>query len=403
MHPERRALALVLAGVALIATVGMTAWFFAKFERKTLEIPVGASAEARRNPFLAAERFLARLGIPVESRAGGDLLRRLPPASDTLVVNGLGHLNPERQEALRAWLEEGGRLVVEAKEIWEDGDHPDDLLGTLGIRLKSVDQEDSDCGTEALAQLVAAEKAPPLEVAFSPCWALELVDLDGTEIGAEGHTRLVRVPIGEGQLTVVSDSAFMTNAGIGKRDHALALAYLTRPAPSGKIWLLHDSAVPWLGALLWSAAPGALLGLAVLLPIWLWSLGARLGPLEPPPDRRRRDLAEHLEANGSFLWRRGLASRLVEPTRKRVLAAWQRRHPGLRELRPQEQATAIAEATGLPPDDLVETLLVHRDEPRSFIEQAQRLQWLWHGARPSRQARQPAAKTRHQRPDERNG
>jgi hypothetical protein len=119
-----------------------------------------------------------------------------------------------------------------------------------------------------------------------------------------------------------------------------------------------------------------------------------LGPLEPPRGRRRRDLAEHLEANGTFLWRQGLAFRLVEPTRKRVLAAWQRRRPELRRMGPQEQATAIAEATGLPPDALAEALLALRDEPRAFAEQAHRLQWLWHGARPSRQARQPATKTR---------
>jgi hypothetical protein len=84
----------------------------------------------------------------------------------------------------------------------------------------------------------------------------------------------------------------------------------------------------------------------------------------------------------------------VEPTRKRVLAAWQRRRPELRRMVPQEQATAIAKATGLPPDALAEALFALRDEPRAFVEQAQRLQWLWHGARPSRQARQHATKIR---------
>ena len=394
MHPERRALSLLLTGVVLIGAAGLTAWFFANFERKTLEVPAGASAEARRNPFLAAERFLARLGIPVESRAGRDLLRQFPPTSDTLVLNGLGPLNAERREALRAWIEGGGRLVVEAKEIREDGDQPDDLLGTLGVRLKSVEPEDSDCTSEVLAELFADEGHPPLEVAFSSCRALELGDREGTKVGAKGHTRLALVPIGEGQLTVLSDSAFMTNSGIGKRDHALVLAHLAEPAPGGKVWLLYDSSVPWLGALLWAAAPGALLGAALLIPVWLWSLGARLGPLEPPPDRRRRDLAEHLVANGTFLWRQGLASRLVEPTRKRVLAAWQRRRPELRLMGPQQQARAIAKATGLPPDTLAEALLALRDEPLAFVEQAHRLQWLWHGARPSRQARQPATKTR---------
>ena len=136
MHAERRALSLVIAGVALIAATGLTAWFFANFERQTLEVPVGASMEARRNPFLAAERFLARLGIPVESVAGRDLLRQFPPTSDTLVVNGLGPLNPERQEALRAWIEGGGHLVVEAKETSEDGGNPTTCRAHLGFGSK---------------------------------------------------------------------------------------------------------------------------------------------------------------------------------------------------------------------------------------------------------------------------
>ncbi len=400
MAGDRRILMLILTGSVLIGTAGLASWFFANFERSTLEIPVGASAQARRNPFLAAERLLARLDIQAESRAGRDLLRRLPPPSDTLVVNGLSPLDPERQAALRTWIAEGGRLVVKATEIWEDEAPPNDLLGELGIGLKALDPKDCNCKTETLGEAVVTPGAPPLKIAFAAGHALALNDVDGQQVEAGGHPRLVRVPIGAGELVALSDTEFMTNGAIGERDHALFVAHLVSPPRGGKVWLVYDSALPWLGALLWAAAPGALIAAAVLIPVWLWSLGARLGPLEPPPDRRRRDLAEHLEASGAFLWRYGLASSLVEPTRKRVLAAWQRRQPELRGLPPKDQATLIARTLGEPADALTEALLTQADDRRGFADQARRLQGLWQGARPRLQAGQPTNKTHQPRSHE---
>lgn len=409
MGAERRILALVLTGAMLIAGAVLTAWFLSNFERRTLEIPIGASAAARRNPFLAAERFLSRLAIPVESRPGRELLHRLPPPTDTLAMHTLTPLAPERRAALRAWIAAGGRLVADGGEVRDDGPHPDDLLGELGIRLQSVAPAGTDCAGETLAEAVAGTGGPVLRVAFSPCWALATAgegDAPGqtpgtvVAIAAGGHPRLLQVRIGRGLLTVVSDNRFMTNDAIGDRDHALFVAGLLAPPPGGKVWLLYDSAVPWLGALLWDAAPGALIGAAVLIPIWLWSLSARLGPLEPPPDRRRRDLTEHLEATGTFLWDRGLAASLAEPTRKRVLAAWQRRRPELRHLAPRGQAAAIAQATGTPPDALVQALVAQVpgvSDRQGFLDRARTLAGLWHGARPPRHGRQPPAPTHRPR------
>ena len=407
MAPERRTLALVLTGLLLIGMAAFTAWFLTNFERRTQQVPIGAAAAARRNPMLAAERFLTRLGIPVESSAGRGLLRQLPPVTDTLVVNGLGPLSTARQAALRAWLQDGGRLVVEAVDLWDDaGDaeapsdaasaaapaaapDPDDLPGAFGIRLRETEEDaDATSGKDRDQILAKASWMPggePLSVAFHPDWYLEAAGVAGaTEVIAGGRTRMVRLPVGAGMLTVSSDHLFLTNDRIGRHDHALFLAYLVQPAPGGKVWLLYDSAVPWLGTLLWAAAPAGISAAAILVLVWVWSLGARLGPLEQAPDRRRRDLIEHLDAAGAFLWRHGRAAGLVEATRRQVFAVWQRRRPDLHQLAQQDQIAGIAEASRLLPQQVRAALTTQADDAQGFIEQTKVLKALWHGARPRR-------------------
>ena len=68
-----------MAGLGAILIAAFVSWFLENFERRSLEIDSGYSQAARRNPFLAAERFLARLDIGVESRSGRDRVGGLAP------------------------------------------------------------------------------------------------------------------------------------------------------------------------------------------------------------------------------------------------------------------------------------------------------------------------------------
>ena len=382
MPPERRVLSLVLVGLVLIVIGSFTAWFLNNFEPQTIELAVGASAQARRNPYLAAERLLSRLGVPVEGRAGRGLLRQLPPTTDTLVVSGLGPLDPDQRAALRAWLQAGGRLVVEAVDLWDDDDEPDDLPGDYGIRLREAPGRRGDQPHQVLANLTWLGMDQPLTLGFQSDWYLDVEGAPGAStVSADGRVRMVRLPVGAGALTVTSDQQFLTNDGIGQRDHALVLARLALPAPGGKVWLLHDSAVPWLGVILWAAAPQAVIAAAVLVLAWGWSLGARLGPLAPRRTRRQRDLLEHLDAAGAFLWRRGHASQLVDATRRQVLTAWQRRRPDLRRLDREAQIQAISITSDLTHAVVAEALRADPSDRPRFIVQTRALAALWRASR----------------------
>lgn len=401
MSAERRVTTLVLVGLVVILAAALGRWFLANFERRTETIPVGLSAAARRNDLLAAERYLARLGIPVESVAGRGLLVELPPPTDTLLVRGLGPTDPARRARLRDWLEQGGRLVVEAMRVTgPDEQAPsDDLLADFGIRLRAAEAAPGarEGDGKLRVAVVGADQARPSTVSFLANYYLDVADASAGDVCAGQRPRLVTRAVGRGRLTVLSDSRFMGNAEIGKLDHAFVTARLVAPAPGGKVWLLYDSAMPWLGELLWSSAPQALVSAALALVAWLWSIGGRLGPLLPLPPPGRRDLLEHLEASGDFLWRHGRAVRLVESSRRRILARWLRGHPDLARADAMAQASAVAKAIARPADAVMRALMVQAEDESAFVAQARLLRSVWlnatRGAPPGRPGRRSATTT----------
>ena len=89
-NAERRiGIYLAVGAVLGLAMLG-TWWFVGNFERVEVDVRRGYSQEARRNPFLAAERYLARLDLDVRSIAGRDLLLNSPSEPGTLIINNFG-------------------------------------------------------------------------------------------------------------------------------------------------------------------------------------------------------------------------------------------------------------------------------------------------------------------------
>jgi len=378
MPAERRIGPPLIWGLAITLAVMLTSWFLNNFERQTREIETGFSWNARKNAFLAAERFLLRLDIAAESVAGRGRLRDLPAPQDVLLVKGLGPMNDQRREALHQWLSAGGHLVVEAMELWEPDAEADsrDFLARYGVRLRESEEKPPD---DTVIGEVDVEHYPvTLEAEFLARYYLE--DAEGEAHGAVsagGYYRLLQYRVGEGALTVASDLALFSNAGIGERDHALFLALLTEPQEGGMIWLLYDSGVPGLGTLLWRSAPYALIAAACLVVITLWHLGARLGPLLPAPEPGRRDLLAHLHALAHFQWRHGRGSSLTRVTRERVERAWLRRHPPLRGLNPTERAAWIAERTRIAAVQVQGALYPQAEDNRLLVARTALLQRLW--------------------------
>lgn len=367
----------LLGALALLLSVAVWLWFERNFEWQLREVTTGWSAAAKRNPFLAAEQFLRRVGFEVESVPGRDLLRDLPPPSDLLIVNGLETLNSERRQRLRAWLEQGGELLVEAMRVLEPDAAPreDDFLAGFGALLRANPDGASD---EVIAQIAFVDYPEPVRVGFRSGFFLEDANQQASaNARADGLPRLLQYRVGDGLLTVTSDNVFLTNDDIGNHDHALALALMSIDAD--KVWLVYNHAALGLATLLWRAAPQAIIAAAVLLTALLWHLSGAIGPPLPEPARARRDLADHLEAAAALLWRYGRGGLQMEATRKRVEQAWLRRHPLLHDLDKAGRARWIGEqiGTGVSTSQVYDALYQRHHRAQDFTAQSRLLQRLW--------------------------
>lgn len=368
------AVAVVVAGVAW----GVY-WFLHNFQRATRTVRSGYSEAALRDPFLAAERFVTRMGGRVTRVAGTDLWRSPPPADGVLIIYRFWQdSDPRRRQALRRWVEGGGRLIVaaDATLLGRHGVRPHGFLAQLGVRLKPAKLDPGKRPPESAA-IKFAEQAKPVHVRLSPF--RYLLDASGkatAEVPWGAGFCLLQYRLGDGLVTVVSDNGFLTNREIGDDDDALALALLIDLPRRSQVWFVHDVEMPSLPAVIWKAAAAAVIAAAVALLLWLWRLGSRFGPLLPPLQRPRRDLGEHLEASANFLWRLDDCQQLFRANRQRLEQAWLAKHYLLQPMPPEARCRWIAARAGLSPRAVERALHGEYLAERDFVELSSYLQRL---------------------------
>ncbi len=362
--------------VVLALLAAPVALFFACFERRETEVEVGASREARRNPYLALARLLERMGKPVVVFDDPVRLEQLPPPPATLILpTSRLSLSDVRSEALLDWVEAGGHLVVVTYSMWGEPDRRADLiLDRFDLRQHLAapgEGEDDDAEAESedaepaspssaseaastfeteTAEAWFAELEQPLEVEFAQQFVWE----DPKELavwtvaGAEG-AHLIELRHGAGLIDALTDELFLRNDKIDRADHA---EFVLRLLPSGEgeprpVWILFAEEWPGLLALVRERAWPALISLGVLLALMLWRPLLRFGPLLPAPSPERRRWMEHLEAAGRFHWRHDRGRSLIDAMRAAVLLEVRERHPALGKRGARELADRLAAASGL--------------------------------------------------------
>lgn len=390
------------AGIVFVVTVLLAVlavygyWLEANFETREREVVTGVSEKARRNPLLAAERFLNAIGREVVSVSGRDRLLEPPAPGDVLLVNRFSaNLPVEREEALVEWMSRGGHLILAPGRPWDEETETGGsrFLEGFGIRL----EEGAACGCPEDESAAADADELELEEWESPEEGSELADEAGAEeeqegivatlpgreealavsfdadlilrdideisdwrIGEEGATHLLQIWLGEGRLTVLSDIGFLHNEQIGELDHAAFLASLVEGG--GKIWLLYSSNMPSLLSLLWDNQPYILVSLCLAVVLWVWWLTGFTGARRMLSGTPRRNLLEHLDAAAAYAWRVDRARQMSAASRQAVFRAWVQKHPRLQQLERKPRCAWIAEHSGLP-QETVESALY--GEPRN--------------------------------------
>jgi hypothetical protein len=324
------------AGIAVLAALAVL-WFFSANERVPVKEWVGPSGEARRNPFLAAERFTLRMGLPSRELRALTELDELPAGAVLILPNHRQAIDPRRIREIVSWAEAGGHLIAEA----ELPGVADALFDRLSVRRSAA---------PILPKPLAVERpgAGPLNVSLHDGAALQLPP--GPLLlraGVRDSVKLAAFQRGKGVVTVATSLQFARNRLIGEHDNAEFLWELVGLTPAAELrFYLHPQRLSLWGFLKEQAAPVLAAG-AALLALWLWHVGPRFGPVAPDAPPARRRLLDHLRASGRYYWASGLRARLVGAARDAALRRVARAHPDFATDTPELRAARLAALVGM--------------------------------------------------------
>jgi len=367
---KSRAAAWLCGSVVLLALAGCS---WREIEEK--EIEIGYRGEARVRPFLAASRFLARMGLDVEDRFS---LETLPESGVVLWLPAEGDNTPSSAARIAKWVADGGHVIYllrgadsfindfaeEAR--WDDEDEeeekdrepgdkagkgepaesrdteapPEEPPGEAGEPAEA-DEENADASQEAtFASPLLEELGIEIRDREEAVNRVRLGDTDlGVEIpagsgfavprrlrspgkrfaaGPPGARAFVSFPRGEGRVTLLADAKALRNRYVGEPDHAAFLWNVIELEEAGHtIWMVRSTKTS-LFQLIWRHGRMAVISGGLFLILWLWWITRRFGPSLPDPETGNREFAQHLAMSGKFLWARTSGGALVEPVRRRI-------------------------------------------------------------------------------------
>ncbi|MGI0117476.1 DUF4350 domain-containing protein [Zooshikella sp. RANM57] len=342
---------------------------------------VPPSTEARLNEYLAAERFIQRNNIHIESHKNLKLLDHLPKTSDAIILSSSrASLSEHRRQQLDTWVRQGGHLLVSYSEPWLFDDQVlDPLLASWGIKAVYLQEDELDAlyGKKSSSKSEKDKSAKdvaqcetPVHLPITLTWPTEkeplAIDLrtDFGLVSTKGELllknsleppyQLIQKPIGDGRVTVLTYMGIWQNDEIGDYDHAYLLHLLLKDHSS--VWWLYGLEYPSLWQLLVQHALPILVSLGTFILFFCWYRAKRFGPTKPEASPERRQLLEHLQAVASFFWRNKQSSYLINTLKQQVEQRIRLHHKQYSELPQAKQYRLLATLSGLPVEEIQWTM-----------------------------------------------
>lgn len=318
----------------------------------------GPSPEALANPYLAAEHFLRQQGVTVEHANSLERLTTLPGKGNSLLLLGeRSNMSPRQVEQLLSWAKSGGHLLLVAEALWDEetGKSGDLLLDRLHIHQTLSDEPEEPAPSSKKPLKNKSQDLTKLYVDNETASAYFSFDTDFNltdprhqaqfSANSSRSSHLMQLDLGEGSVTVITDSDLWKTPNIGKHDNAWLLWYLNQGTA---VTLLFNSDFDDLFTLLMRYFPQALIALVSLIALALWRAGMRQGPTRSPTSNARRQLQEHLKASADFLLRRSGQGTLLHALQRDILRAARHRHPGFEHLDSAAQCRVLEHLTRQP-------------------------------------------------------
>jgi hypothetical protein len=355
--------------VALLAIAGVLMLIVSRMEFVEVKVPAPLKGEARTNPFYAAIRFMAELGVD----ATWERVFVTEPNQSVIVVSSWNWtLSSSRRDRLRKWVEAGGRLVVDSSlsgdlsefETWTG-------IGEEQADEDAIEAKEESDSAKGKDRPSATESAVQKALELRPCTTLtedgggrrfdvcdvgfprslkvsrkaEWVLRDGKYIHA------ARVRVGKGSVTVLNADPF------GYRDfllgdHARLIVAATQLRAGDDVAFLTEQDHASIVELTWQFGAPAVLLLALVVALGLWRSAARFGPLIAPPAAARRSLAEQIRGTGHFAVRFGGGKPLHTAAVRALRDAALKRQASYDRLSSEQRITALAKLSDVPADEL---------------------------------------------------
>src|SRR5688572_575106 len=350
----RLGLLLALAGFALLA------WIASSLTFKQVSVPMALRGEAARNPFYAAILFSRTL----DAQASWEQVFTDPRRDSVLVLSGWNWtLSRVRRERIEQWVEDGGRLVVDA---WLLGDN-EDFERWSGVAREDFDATESsaDChelvedGSRRQLRICGVDTSQSLTSSREILWALRQGE----------RTDAVRVAVGRGSVTVINGEPFRHRAFLEDDNPRLFLAASQLRRNDAVLFLSEDEQTSLL-TLVWRYGAPALLLLLAAVAVTLWRAAVRFGPPVAAIDSARRSLAEQIRGTGRFITRFGGGRALHAAALRALREAARLRIHDYERLSSEDRVTVLARASGLQGSDLAHAMNFSGDRNSHELRQA---------------------------------
>ncbi len=366
----------MIIAVLVISIASLVAyWFFDTFEHRVEEKEVGFHGEARRNNFLAAERFLEKFGMQIQSLPTILDLKDMPDTNDVLFIpTGRYDLAPEKIDELLDWVRAGGHLIVRARRpTTTKAQGKDELLDRLGVEVNYRKKNLILAGSDYKEIKVHVnEQTEDKQVTFNAnVWLLDNeVNTLSWQVTGEDGSHLLEYNLGQGWVTVLSDIAFLHNNRIDEFDHASFLYTVVHIDNSKRnLWIIRHDDMPSLWSIMWQRAPQAIMIFGLFLVFWLWYVTRRFGPLIQPERLHRRSLREHITSSGFYQWRNNNRTELFQSARLALQEQIAMLRPLWAKLDNDNLAGKLARTSGLPKERILQVLKTSQVEKESDFAQ----------------------------------
>ena len=292
--------------VAVLGLLAFAAWMLFEIEPRTRR--VSPSREARKNEYLALDRWLEGRGISARTQNSGDLSTIYQAAEKHIFVQAsLFNWNDQAIEYLTDWVGKGGHLflVLDYNTMWDDETFT--LLENFGITAETGE------GTEiSWHDFVSPNFDRKFYFLPSRDLSERLIEKDDAGImfvkDWTNFNRLAQVKYGEGTFTVSGRPRYLHSSNLDNTHNARiawAIFAETGAEKSGWLFIRGASRVRGLFGSLWRHGNLSVLIVStlVLLVICFWAVLPMFGLVKEDDEKPGKALRERFLAEGRFLKR----------------------------------------------------------------------------------------------------